>query len=48
VSEQVLRRDLRWYPTELFLVNARTGEYDLTEVCAQRAAEVLAAWRTGR
>jgi len=48
ISEQVLRRDLRWYPTDLFLNNARNGEWELTEVSAERAAEVLDAWRSAR
>jgi hypothetical protein len=48
VSEQVLRRDLHWYPTGRFLVNARTGEHELVEVSEQRALEVLDAWRRGR
>jgi hypothetical protein len=48
VSEQVLRRDLRWYPTELFLMHARTGEFDLAEITADRAAELVGAWRVAR
>jgi hypothetical protein len=48
VAEQVLRRDLRWYPTELFLVNARTGEFDLAEIPADRATELIEAWRAAR
>ncbi len=48
VAEQVLRRDLHWYPTELFLVNARTGEFDLAEIPADRAAELVEAWRAAR
>ncbi len=48
VTEQVLRRDLRWHPTELFLVHARTGEFDLAEITADRAAELVEAWRAAR
>jgi hypothetical protein len=46
VVAEALRRDLRWYPTDRFRTTARNGEYEIAEITAARAAELVAGWRT--
>lgn len=46
-AEEALRQDLSWSPTDRFRINEWNGEYEIEEITADRAAEIVDGWRSG-
>ena len=42
--DQAIWRDLRWHPTNTFVLQERNNEYDIRAIPPERAAEILDRW----